>query len=288
MNFKKVTVIGAGTMGRQIALNAAINECITTLNDQSEQVLADVKKWSDGYLDSRVRKGRMTEQEALDTKDRFMLEIDLEKAAKDADLVIEAIVENLDVKLGLFEELERICGSDTVFASNSSTFFPSQYSVASKRPDKVIGMHYFNPALQMELLEVVLSDDVSAETLEAVKAYGKQTKKKVIVVQKEIPGFVVNNIFGGITSIAWELLDGGYASYEDIDIAAEKGLGHPMGPFRTMDYSGLDTILSVRKSRYELNPEKYPAPNEVLTEMVEKGRLGVKTGAGFYNYKKQG
>lgn len=286
MNFKKVTVIGAGTMGRQIALNAAINECITTLNDQSEQVLADVKKWSDGYLDSRVRKGKMTEQEALDTKSRFLLEIDLEKAAKDADLVIEAIVENLDVKLGLFEELERICGSDTVFASNSSTFFPSQYSVATKRPDKVIGMHYFNPALQMELLEVVLSDDVSEETLETVKAYGKQTKKKVIVVQKEIPGFVVNNIFGGITSIAWELLDGGYASYEDIDIAAEKGLGHPMGPFRTMDYSGLDTILSVRKSRHELDPEKYPAPNEVLTEMVEKGRLGVKTGEGFYNYKK--
>lgn len=286
MNFKKVTVIGAGTMGRQIALNAAINECITTLNDQSEQVLADVKKWSDGYLDSRVRKGKMTEQEALDTKERFLLEIDLEKAAKDADLVIEAIVENLDVKLGLFAELERICGSDTVFASNSSTFFPSQYSVATKRPDKVIGMHYFNPALQMQLLEVVLSDDVSAETLEAVKAYGKQTKKKVIVVQKEIPGFVVNNIFGGITSIAWELLDGGYASYEDIDIAAEKGLGHPMGPFRTMDYSGLDTILSVRKSRHELDPEKYPAPNEVLTEMVEKGRLGVKTGEGFYNYKK--
>lgn len=286
MNFKKVTIIGAGTMGRQIALNAAINECITTLNDQSEQVLADVKKWSDGYLDSRVRKGKMTEQEALDTKERFLLQIDLEKAAKDADLVIEAIVENLDVKLGLFEELERICGSDTVFASNSSTFFPSQYSVATKRPDKVIGMHYFNPALQMQLLEVVLSDDVSAETLEAVKAYGKQTKKKVIVVQKEIPGFVVNNIFGGITSIAWELLDGGYASYEDIDIAAEKGLGHPMGPFRTMDYSGLDTILSVRKSRHELDPEKYPAPNEVLTEMVEKGRLGVKTGEGFYNYKK--
>lgn len=286
MNFKKVTVIGAGTMGRQIALNAAINECITTLNDQSEQVLADVKKWSDGYLDSRVRKGKMTEQEALDTKKRFLLEIDLEKAAKDADLVIEAIVEKLDVKLALFAELERICGSDTVFASNSSTFFPSQYSVATKRPDKVIGMHYFNPALQMELLEVVLSDDVSAETLEAVKAYGRQTKKKVIVVQKEIPGFVVNNIFGGITSIAWELLDGGYASYEDIDIAAEKGLGHPMGPFRTMDYSGLDTILSVRKSRHELDPEKYPAPNEVLTEMVEKGRLGVKTGEGFYNYKK--
>lgn len=286
MNFKNVTVIGAGTMGRQIALNAAINECITTLNDQSEQVLADVKKWSDGYLDSRVRKGKMTEQEALDTKSRFLLEIDLEKAAKDADLVIEAIVENLDVKLGLFAELERICGSDTVFASNSSTFFPSQYSVATKRPDKVIGMHYFNPALQMQLLEVVLSDDVSAETLEAVKAYGNQTKKKVIVVQKEIPGFVVNNIFGGITSIAWELLDGGYASYEDIDIAAEKGLGHPMGPFRTMDYSGLDTILSVRKSRHELDPEKYPAPNEVLTEMVEKGRLGVKTGEGFYNYKK--
>jgi len=287
MNMKKVAIVGGGTMGRQIALNAAIHGFDTTVNDSFPGVLEAVKAWSDKYLDGRVEKGKMSAEQAAAAKARFHMEGDLAKAVADVDLVIEAVIENLDLKLEIFGKLDQFCRPEAILASNSSTFFPSQYNVATKRPHKVIGMHYFNPALHMQLLEVVMSDQVSGDTLAAVKEYGKATGKQVIVAAKEIPGFIVNNIFGGVTNAAWELLEGGYASFEDIDTAAEKGLGHPMGPFRTMDASGLDTILSIRKSRHALNPGKYPAPNKTLMDKVAKGEVGVKAGKGFYDYTKK-
>lgn len=286
MKIQKVTVVGGGTMGRQIALNAAISGFDTAVNDSFPGVLEAVAAWSEKYLDTRVEKGKLTAGAVEAVKARFHMEADLAKAVAGADLVIEAVIENLDLKLDIFGQLDRLCRPEAILASNSSTFFPSQYRVATKRPDKVIGMHYFNPALQMQLLEVVMSGTVSEETLALVMEYGEITGKKVIISRKERPGFIVNNIFGAITTMAWELLEGGYASFEDIDTAAEKGLGHPMGPFRTMDYSGLDTILSVRKSRYESDPAKFPAPNEILMSKVAKGELGVKTGKGFYEYHK--
>jgi len=287
MNIKKVLVVGAGTMGRQIALNAAIHGFHTIVNDSFPGVLETVESWAVQYLDGRVGKGKMTAENAEATKARFSMEADLEKAAADVDLVIEAALENLDLKLEIFGKLDKLCKPETILASNSSTFFPSQYNVATNRPGKVIGMHYFNPVLQMQLLEVVMSDKASDETLATVKEYGALTKKRVIVAIKERPGFIVNNIFGAVTTMAWDLLDGGYASFEDIDLAAEKGLGHAMGPFRTMDASGLDTILSIRKSRHAIDPEKYPGPNEILIEKVAKGEVGVKAGKGFYDYTKK-
>lgn len=286
MKIQKVTIIGGGTMGRQIALNAAISGFDTTVNDSFPGVLEAVAAWSGKYLGGRVEKGKMTAEEAEAVKARFHMEGDLAKAVADVDLVIEAVIENLDLKLDIFGKLDKLCKPETILASNSSTFFPSQYRTTTNRPDKVIGMHYFNPALQMQLLEVVMSDTVSEDTLATVMEYGNITGKKIIVARKERPGFIVNNIFGAITTMAWDLLEGGYASFEDIDTAAEKGLGHPMGPFRTMDYSGLDTILSVRKSRYESDPSKFPAPNEILMSKVAKGELGVKSGKGFYEYHK--
>lgn len=287
MGIRKVTVIGGGTMGRQIALNAAINGFDTTVNDSFPNVLENVAAWSTQYLDGRIAKGKMSKDEATAVMGNFHLESDLEKAAAQADLVIEAIIENLDAKKELFAKLDQICPPETILASNSSTFFPSQYNTATKRPNKVIGAHYFNPALVMQLVEVVLSEQTDEDTIQTLREFGAAVKKKVIVVRKEIEGFVVNNLFGGICSAAWELLEGGYATVEDIDIAAEKGLGHPMGPFRTMDSSGLDTIYSVRKSRHELNPEKHPAPSPILEEKVRKGETGVKAGKGFYDYSKK-
>ena len=287
MSIKKVVIVGAGTMGRQIALNAAISGFDTIVNDTFPNVLESVKTWSNQYLDGRISKGKMTAEEAEAIKARFVMEGDLEKAVADADLVIEAALENLELKLEIFGKLDKFCKPKTILASNSSTFFPSQYSVTTNRPEKVIGMHYFNPALQMQLLEVVMSEQVSEETLAIVKEYGAMTRKRVIVAVKERPGFIVNNIFGAITTMAWDLLDGGYASYEDIDLAAEKGLGHAMGPFRTMDASGLDTILSIRKSRHAIDPEKYPGASPILEEKVAKGEVGVKAGKGFYDYTKK-
>jgi len=287
MTIQKVTIIGGGTMGRQIALNAAINGFETTVNDSFPGVLDAVSAWSGKYLDGRVEKGKMTADEAAAIKTRFHMEADLEKAVADVDLVIEAVIEKLELKLEIFGKLDQLCKPEAILASNSSTFFPSQYNVTTNRPGKVIGMHYFNPALQMQLLEVVMSDKVSDETLATVKEYGQMTGKKVIVAVKERPGFIVNNIFGAVTTMAWDLLEGGYATFEDIDLAAEKGLGHPMGPFRTMDASGLDTILSIRKSRHEADPTKYPAPNDILMDKVAKGEVGIKAGKGFYDYTKK-
>jgi len=287
MEIRRVTVIGGGTMGRQIALNAAINGFDTTVNDSFPSVLEKVEAWSKQYLEGRVAKGKMTAEEAAAVAGRFHMESGLEKAAAQADLVIEAVIEDLEVKKELFTKLDQICPAETILASNSSTFFPSQYNVATKRPHKVIGAHYFNPALVMQLVEVVLSEQTDEDTIQTLQAFGAAIKKQVIVVRKEIEGFVVNNLFGGICSAAWELLEGGYATVEDIDIAAEKGLGHPMGPFRTMDASGLDTIYSVRKSRHELDPVKHPAPSPILEQKVRKGETGVKAGKGFYDYTKK-
>lgn len=287
MEIKKVTVIGGGTMGRQIALNAAINGFDTTVNDSLPGVLDKVDAWSREFLAGRVAKGKMTDGQAAEVSARFHMEADLAKAAADADLVIEAVIEDLQVKRELFARLDELCPPRTILASNSSTFFPSQYNGATKRPNKVIGAHYFNPALVMQLIEVVLSDQTDEDTVQTLQAYGAAVKKKVIVVRKEIEGFVVNNLFGGVCQAAWDLLEGGYATVEDIDTAAEKGLGHAMGPFRTMDSSGLDTIYNVRMSRHQIDPEKHPAPSPILEEMVKKGELGVKTGKGFYDYSKK-
>lgn len=285
---RKVTVIGAGTMGRQIALNCAICGIETVLNDSFPKALEDVAGWSEQYLQSRLDKGKMTQEQIDAAKAAFHLEGDLEKAAADTDLVIEAIIEDLDIKLELFKKLDAICPEKTILASNSSTYMPSQLMEgAPGRPEKYLNLHYFNPALHMKLLEIIPCSKTSEETLEACRDFAQRTNKVSIVVQKEIEGYIVNNLLGGINSVAWFLLENGYASVEDIDKGATLGLGHPMGPFRLMDASGLDTILSVRKARHEANPEKHPAPNEILTGMVERGDLGVKSGKGFYEYPKK-
>lgn len=284
----KVTVIGAGTMGRQIALNCAIYGLETTLTDSMPGVLESVADWSKGYLESRVAKGRMSQEDVDAAAARLHLEGDLAKSAEDADLVIEAIVEKLDVKLELFKRLDEICPEKTILASNSSTYMPSQLMEgAPGRQDRFINLHYFNPALVMKLLEIIPCPKTSESTLSACEDFAKRTGKVSIVVRKEIEGYVVNNLLGGINSVAWFLLENGYASLEDIDKGATLGLGHPMGPFQLMDASGLDTILAVRQARHETDPQKHPAPTEILIEKVEKGELGVKSGKGFYDYSKK-
>lgn len=275
-------------MGRQIALNCAIHGMETVLNDSMTQVLDTVEAWSKDYLKSRVEKGKLTQEQADAAQSCFRLESDLIKAVEDTDLVIEAIIEKLDAKLDLFKKLDAVCQSNVILSSNSSTFLPSQLMEgAASRQDKFINLHYFNPALHMKLLEIVLCPNTSEKTLAAIKDFSDKTGKVSIVVHKEIEGYVVNNLLGGINSIAWFLLENGYASVEDIDKGATLGLGHPMGPFRLMDASGLDTILAVRKARHETNPEKHPAPNNILTGMVDRGELGVKSGKGFYEYTKK-
>jgi len=284
-SIKKVTVIGAGTMGKHIALNCAIYGIETNLTDTFSDALEKALAWGNEYLDGRVAKGKMTSEKAEAAKKLFHTMSSLDEAVKDTDLVIEAIIENLEVKRELFAKLDRITPAHTILASNSSTFVPSALAVATKRPDKVANLHYFNPAVHMQLVEVIKSPESSVETLETLMAFARASGKTPILVQKEIDGFIVNNILAGITNTAWFLVENGYATPQDIDLGAEKGLGHPMGPFRTLDLAGLDTILSIRQAKYEKSGKEQDKPPALLVELVKNGHLGKKTGKGFYTYE---
>lgn len=284
MEIKKVTVIGGGTMGKQIALNAAINGFETNLSDSFPGVLDKVAKWSKEYLDGRVAKGKMTAEAASDTLKRFHLIEKLEAAVADADLVIEAVIEKLDVKKELFAQVDRMAKSSAILVSNSSTFVPSSIACATKRPEKFANLHYFNPALQMELVEVVVGPQSSAETIETLMNFAPKIGKKAIKVQKEIEGFIVNRLLGALNKEAWYLLENGYATAQDIDTGAEKGLGHPMGSFRLMDLIGLDVVHDIRSAKYQAGNEAEKPP-AILVEKVKKGELGRKSGQGFYSYK---
>lgn len=282
-DIKKVTIIGGGTMGKQIALNAAIHGYEVNLTDSFPGVLAKVDAWSKEYLNGRVAKGKMTAAAAQGTINRFHMVGDLAEAVKDVELVIEVIVEKLDIKQALFAKLEALTRPDTILVSNSSTFVPSVISSQMKNRSRVANLHYFNPALHMELVEVVVAPQSSEETIDTLMAFAARIGKKAIKVQKEIEGFVVNRLLGAINSEAWFLLDNGYASVEEIDMAAEKGLGHPMGPFRIMDLAGLDVIYDIRNAKYKAGLGE--APSKVLEAKVNNGHFGRKTGQGFYSYK---
>lgn len=284
MEIKRVTIIGGGTMGMQIALNAAVNGLDTTLTDSFPGVLDKVATWSKEYLAGRVAKGKMTNEEAAAIQGRFHMIESLEAAVVKADLVIEAIIEDLEAKKTLFATVAKMAPAEAIIVSNSSTFVPSSMAPATGKADKFANLHYFNPALHMELVEIVVGPQSSKETIDSLVDFAAKIGKKAITVQKEIEGFIVNRLFGALTTEAWFLLENGYATVEDIDIAAEKGLGHPMGAFRTMDLAGLDTIYSIRLAKFKAGTGA--TPPKILEEKVKKGEFGRKTGQGFYTYKK--
>lgn len=287
MEIKKICVIGAGQMGQQIALGAAINGFDVILNDSFNTALEKADKWSKEYLAGRIEKGKMTQAEAEAAQSRFKIEKDLAMAAQAADLVIEAIVEKLDIKRELFARLDRLCPAHTILASNTSSFVPSKLADATTRADKVVDMHFFNPALVMELVEVVQGPQTSDETAQAIMQVSRQMQKTPILLKKEINGFVVNRILGRTFEEACRLLALGIASPEDIDIAVTKGLRWPMGPCATMDLSGIDTCYNIRVQRFAESQEEIDRPPAILKEMLDAGTLGRKSGKGFYDYSKK-
>jgi 3-hydroxybutyryl-CoA dehydrogenase len=284
METKKIAVVGAGTMGHQIALCAALAGFRVKCTDVSSEMLAKAERFADSYLPGRVAKGRLSAEEADQARANLTFVPTIEEAAADADLVIEAVIEKLDVKRRVFAQLDEVSPPHAILATNSSYIVSSKVADATRRPDKVCNMHFFNPALVMKLVEVVKGPHVSDETAEAVMEAARDMGKIPVLLHKEIYGFLVNRFVQALRQEALKLLDMGVASYEDIDTALVNGLGHPMGPFQLMDLTGVDLAYHVYMERYQESGDPSDRPSPTIVEKYVKGELGKKVGRGFYEY----
>lgn len=287
MEIKKIAVVGAGNMGHQIAICAALSGFKVSCIDTNPVILNKAIAFADNYLKDRVNKGKLSEEVAKQANENIAFVSNLEEAAKDADLVIEAIIEKLDIKRNLFADLDKICPAHTILTTNSSYIVSSKIADATNRPGKVCNMHFFNPALVMKCVEVVKGPHVSDETVEAVMTVAKKMNKTPVLLQKEIYGFLVNRLLQATRREALNLLDMGVASFEDIDIAAKNGLGYPMGPFELLDLTGIDLAYHVGTEKYQETADPTDLPSPTIVEKFEKGEFGKKVGKGFYEYNNQ-
>jgi len=277
-------VVGGGFMGSQIATQAALHGIEVRLQDVSAEQLEKSMTANRGHLQRRVDKGRLTPADLEAALARVRTTTDLAEAVGDAEVVIEAVVEDLDVKRQVFSELDELAPPEAVLASNSSTMVISKLAGATGRPDRCANMHFFSPVLVMELCEVVMGPQTSEATAERCLALVREMGRTPVLVRKEIDGFIVNRILHAATQEAYRLLDGGVAEFQDIDTAVEKGLNWPMGPFRLGDFTGLDVTYNARLHIYRTTGDPNYKPSPRLREKVEKGELGRKTGKGWYDY----
>lgn len=282
---KQIAIIGSGAMGSQIAMVCALAGYHVALQDINEESLAKAKQSLQGHMQRSIDKGKLSQDQVNQAFDRLRLITSLEGAVSSADFVIEAIIENLQAKRDLFAQLDKLAPAHAILASNSSTMVSSAFAEVTQRPEKVCNMHFFNPTLVMELVEVVQGPHTSEETAQITLELSKRINKTPILLKKEISGFVANRILGKLMNEAIYLLEAGIATPEEIDLACTKALNHPIGPFALIDLTGIDVHYYVRKQRYEESGDEADKPSKTVTELFEKGWLGRKTGRGFYQYE---
>ncbi len=280
---KHITVIGAGTMGNGIAHVFAQNKYSVVLVDISDAALKKGVGTISGNLDRMIAKNKIAQQDKVDTLNRIRTTTSLNVAVATADLVIEAATENSTLKCSIFKELDTICPKDTILASNTSSISITKIASVTQRPDKVIGMHFMNPVPIMQLVEIINGYSTSKATTEAIIKLAQAINKTPTEVE-DYPGFVANRILMPMINEAIETLFQGVARVSEIDTVMKLGMAHPMGPLQLADFIGLDVCLSILEVMYDgfKNPKYAPCP--LLINMVAAGKLGVKSGEGFYDY----
>jgi 3-hydroxybutyryl-CoA dehydrogenase len=284
----QVLVLGSGAMGSQIAALCALAGYRTTTYDVEQDALDRAADQLRARLHRDVEKGRRTQADVDAAFDRLSFTADLDAAATTADFVLEAAVEQVDVKRQIFARLDAVAPAQAVLATNSSAIVSSQLADATGRPDRVCNMHFFNPALVMRCVEIVGGPETSAATITTTVGLARRLGKDPVVLAKEIPGFVANRILNAVRDEAIFLLEEGVASVEGIDSACRTALGYPMGPFELMDLTGIDIGCHAKLARHAVSGDPRDLPSRTVTGLVERGRLGRKTGAGFYTYDDQG
>jgi len=283
MEIKKLGVLGCGQMGSGIVQVFAQSGYEVIVVDTSEQMIEKGLKGIDKRLASRVEKGKLSPSEKDNILGRIKSSTRLEDL-KDCDLIEEAVPEDLELKKKVFAQLDKVCKGETIFGSNTSGLSVTDMAVATNRRDRVLGIHFHNPAPVMQLLEMVRTIMTSQETIETVKKWGA-TLGKTVVVAPDIGGFIVTRLFTPFLLGAVRMLEAGIATRDEIDTSMKLAVNHPMGPLEVIDFIGLDTELSIAETLYEETKDLKYAPPLLLRKMVTAGWLGRKTGKGFYEYK---
>lgn len=285
MKIKNVVVLGSGIMGRGIAHVCALSGFEVTLNDLNMEFLTKAKGIIEKNLAKGVQLGKVKPEDKEAALTHIKINDNFQESVVNADLVIEAVPEDLDLKLKVFKELDELCSSHTILATNTSAKSITEIAAVTKRPEKVIGLHFFNPVHLMKLVEIIKGLETSEETFILSEAACRQMGKETVKIN-EYPGFVTSRINAMIGNEAFCMLEQGVGSPEDIDKAIKLGLNHPMGPFEMIDTVGLDTRLKVLEYLHESLGEKY-RPSPLLVKYVKAGRLGRKVGKGVYEYPEE-
>ena len=279
---KKISIIGAGTMGNGIAQVFAMNNYHVNLIDLNSNSLSKGINSIMTNLDRMIKRDIISSDQKTATLDNIITTMEI-NSAESSDLVIEAVTENIEIKLKLFKQLDQICSKETILATNTSSISITEIAASTNRPEKVIGMHFMNPVPIMKLIEVIRGRKTSDETTKSIIGIS-ETIKKIAIEVNDYPGFIANRILLPMINEAIEALNTGVAKVSNIDSIMKIGMGYPMGPLQLADFIGLDVCLSILEVMYEGFKDSKYAPSELLVNMVKSGKLGVKSGEGFYDY----